>query len=144
MKIYTIGFTRTTAEEFFLRLQQSRVRRLIDIRLNPTSQLAGFAKQRDLPFLLQAIAGIEYRHLAELAPTKAMLDTYKKQGQDWAWYETRFLDLMRQRQVETRLDRTLFEDACLLCSEASAQFCHRRLVAEYLQRHWKEIEIRHL
>ncbi len=144
MKIYTIGFTRTTAEEFFLRLQQSRVRRLIDIRLNPTSQLAGFAKQRDLPFLLQAIAGIEYRYLAELAPTKAMLDTYKKQGQDWAWYESRFLDLMRQRQVETRLDRTLFEDACLLCSEASAQFCHRRLVAEYLQRHWKEIEIRHL
>ncbi|BCX88949.1 hypothetical protein MIN45_P1319 [Methylomarinovum tepidoasis] len=144
MKVFTIGFTQKSAEAFFGRLQQAGVKRLLDIRLNPGSQLAGFAKQRDLPFFLRALAGIDYRHLPELAPTRAILDAYKKHGGAWAEYERRFLALLRERQVESRFAPALFESACLLCSEPTPQHCHRRLVAEYLQRHWSGLEIVHL
>ena len=144
MTLFTIGFTKKSAEEFFGRLQQAGVQRLLDIRLNPGSQLAGFAKQRDLPFFLQTIAGIDYHYLPELAPTRDILDAYKKQGGDWDAYERRFLELLRRRRVESQLDPALFQDACLLCSEPTPQRCHRRLVAGYLQRHWQGMRVIHL
>ncbi len=144
MKIFTIGFTKTSAESFFSRLKESGVQRLLDVRLNNVSQLAGFAKKNDLRFFLKSICGIEYEHRPELAPTSDMLDEYKKEGGDWSNYEKRFLDLIQARKIEEKIPRTLLDQACLLCSEDKPHHCHRRLVVEYLKEKWGDVEIRHL
>jgi len=143
MTLFTIGFTRKSAEEFFTRLRQAGVKRLLDTRRNPDSQLAGFAKRRDLPYFLEALAGIDYAYLADLAPTREMLTAYRGDG-DWTAYERRYLALLRRRAVETRLDPTLLDHACLLCSEATPEHCHRRLAAEYLARHHAGLTVVHL
>jgi uncharacterized protein (DUF488 family) len=145
VEIFTIGFTQTTAERFFGRLRQARVRRLLDVRLNNSSQLAGFAKAKDLPYFLRELVGAEYLHEPLLAPTQELLDAYKKQGLTWEVYEARFLELIGERAIERALDPSDFEvPTALLCSEATAEQCHRRLVCEHLGRHWPNVEAVHL
>ena len=144
MKLYTIGFTKTSAESFFTRLKRSGARRIVDVRLNNVSQLAGFAKRDDLRFFLREICNMDYVHLPELAPTQDILDEYKKNNGDWAVYERKFLELMRAREIEKKIDPALIADGCLLCSEDKPHYCHRRLVAEYLKSHWGDVEIVHL
>lgn len=146
MEIYSIGFTKTSAEHFFGRLRQHGVRRLLDVRLNPSSQLSGFAKGKDLPFFLAELVGARYEHEPLLAPTPDLLSAYKRGGSiTWEEYERRFTDLMIERKVESVLDRLDFEaPTALLCSEDTAEHCHRRLVIEYLAQHWPEIRARHL
>lgn len=143
--ISTIGFTKTTAEGFFERLLKSGVKRVVDVRLHNTSQLAGFAKSDDLAYFLKKIGGIEYAHQPLLAPTDAMLKAYKKEKGDWDAYEARFMALMAQRQIENRLRPEMLEGTCLLCSEATPHHCHRRLVCEYLNDKWNgALTVRHL
>ena len=144
MKLYTIGFTKTTAESFFGRLAKAGVKKVIDVRLNNISQLAGFAKKDDLRYFLKAICGIGYEHRPELAPTQDMLDEYKKRRGEWARYEERFLELMAQRKIEETVPRSAVAEACLLCSEDKPHHCHRRLVAEYWKKKWGDLEIIHL
>jgi uncharacterized protein (DUF488 family) len=144
VKLYTIGFTKTTAESFFTRLANAGVKKVIDVRLNNVSQLAGFAKKDDLRYFLKVICDIEYEHRAELAPTQEMLDEHNKHRGTWATYEERFLDLMAQRKVEETIARSAVDQACLLCSEAGPEYCHRRLVAEYWKNKWGDLEIIHL
>jgi uncharacterized protein (DUF488 family) len=145
MEIYTIGFTQTTAESFFGRLKDAGVARLLDVRLNNSSQLAGFAKAKDLPYFLRELVGAGYEHEPLLAPTQEILDAYKKQGGSWQDYETAFLALLQQRRVEEALDRDAFDaPTALLCSEASAEHCHRRLVCEYLAARWPNVRAVHL
>ncbi len=145
MEVYTIGFTRKSAEEFFGILKKAGIRRLLDVRLNNSSQLAAFSKREDLRFFLREICGADYLHEPLLAPTQEMLDQYKKEGGDWADYERLFFALMQERQIETALDPNLFATpTVLLCSEATAENCHRRLVLEYLQERWGTLEIVHL
>ena len=145
MEIYTIGFAQKTAEQFFAALKKAEVRRLMDIRLNNTSQLAAFTKRDDLAYFLKAICGIEYVHEALLAPTQEILDAFKKEKGAWEEYERRFLALMAERKVEERVDRKPFDNrTVLLCSEPTPQHCHRRLVAEYLRSQWSDVEIVHL
>jgi uncharacterized protein (DUF488 family) len=144
MKVYTIGFTKTSAEAFFGRLKSAGVRKVADVRLNNVSQLAGFAKKDDLRYFLRAICEIDYEHRPEFAPTQDMLDAYKKKRGDWAEYEKRFLDLMEERRVEETVPREVLDGACLLCSEDKPHHCHRRLVAEYLKGRWGDLEIVHL
>ena len=144
MKVSTIGFTRKPASRFFDLLRGSGARRVVDVRLNNGSQLAGFAKKEDLAYFLGELCGMEYVHLPALAPTKEMLDDYKKRKGDWKTYEDRFLALMRQRRIEDTVPREIVADGCLLCSEDKPHHCHRRLVAEYLKQHWGEVEIVHL
>lgn len=145
MEIYSIGFTKKTARQFFEALRNAGIRRLIDVRLNNTSQLAGFAKRDDLEFFLREICRAEYVHEPLLAPTHMMLDAYKKGRGAWEEYEGRFLALMKEREIERNLDRALFEvPSVLLCSEETAEHCHRRLVLEYLAEKWGEIKIVHL
>ena len=121
------------------------IRRLIDVRLNNVSQLAGFTKRDDLAFFLRKICGIEYLHEPLLAPTQEMLDAFKKKKGSWQDYERAFLDLMADRRVEEQLDRNLFEaPTVLLCSEPTAEHCHRRLVVEYLLRKWDNVVGKHL
>lgn len=144
MKVFTIGFTKKTARKFFDTLKSAGVRRLLDVRLNNVSQLAGFAKRDDLAYFLKSICGIEYVHLPALAPTQPMLDEYKKNKGNWGIYEKQFLDLMRERKIENTLSREQIAEGCLLCSEDKPHHCHRRLVAEYLREHWGDVEISHL
>lgn len=145
MEIYTIGFTQTTAEHFFSRLAAARVGRLLDVRLNNSSQLAGFAKSKDLPYFLRELAGATYEHDPRLAPTQQLLDSYKKQKGDWVAYETQFLKLMAERQIEDALTRSDFDTpTALLCSEAGSEHCHRRLVCDYLAAHWPDVHVVHL
>ncbi|MFA4875073.1 MAG: DUF488 domain-containing protein [bacterium] len=144
MKIFTIGFTKKNAEQFFTILKQSGLMRVVDVRLNNVSQLAGFTKKEDLRFFLREICNIDYVHLPQLAPTQEILDAYKKNGGDWETYERQFLSLMAERKVEETLDRNLIDNGCLLCSEATPEHCHRRLVAEYLRDKWGNITIQHL
>ena len=145
MKLLTIGFTKKSAESFFGKLQQAGARRLVDVRLNNVSQLAGFAKRDDLKYFLKAICNIDYVHIPDLAPTQEMLDAFKKhRAADWSWYEREFLGLMRTRGIENTVSRTLLDGACLLCSEDKPEHCHRRLVAEYLKQAWGNVEIKHI
>jgi len=144
MKIFTIGFTKKSAESFFAKLQLAGVTRLVDIRLNNVSQLAGFAKRDDLRYFLKSICHIDYVHLPELAPTQRILDEYKKRNGDWNLYERQFLDLMATRKIENGISRELLEGACLLCSEDKPSHCHRRLVAEYLKDKWGDVQIEHI
>lgn len=144
MKLYTIGFTKTSAEGFFGRLKMAGVRRLVDVRLNNVSQLAGFAKKDDLRYFMREIVGASYVHRPELAPTQEMLDGYKKSGGTWEEYAQRFLALMASRHVEDNVPREQLDGACLLCSEDKPHHCHRRLVAEYLRDKWGNLEIQHL
>lgn len=145
MEIYTIGFTQTTAERFFARLAEAGIARLLDVRLNNTSQLAGFAKAKDLPYFLRELAGATYEHEPLLAPTQELLDEYKKHKGDWSAYEREFLGLMERREIERALAIADFQDpTALLCSEATAEHCHRRLVCEYLAERWPDVGVVHL
>lgn len=143
MNIYTIGFTKKSAETFFETISKSGVTRVLDTRLNNVSQLAGFAKKTDLIYFLEKICNVEYVHMTELAPTQDMLDEYKKLTHDWKRYEKKFVKLIEKRKIET-LSKSLFKDSCLLCSEEKPHQCHRRLVAEYLKAHWGKVTINHL
>ena len=144
MKLSTIGFTKKSARRFFDLLHQSGAKRIVDVRLNNRSQLAGFAKQDDLAYFLSELCEMEYVHLPALAPTKEMLDAYKKRRGDWKTYEGRFIALMRERRIEETIPKEIVVDSCLLCSEDKPHYCHRRLVAEYLKQHWGNVEIAHL
>ena len=145
MEIYSIGFTQKSAAQFFGALRAAGIRRLMDVRLNNTSQLAAFAKASDLPYFLRELCGAEYVHETLLAPTQEMLDAFKKRKGDWAVYEHEFLSLMRERRIESTLDRAQFEQrTVLLCSELTPEHCHRRLVLEYLAEQWGGVAITHL
>ena len=133
---YTIGFSGKSAEQFFDLLRQHNIRRVLDVRLWNRSQLAGFTKAHDLQFFLRAILDADYVHLPTLAPTKELLDSYKKKQISWADYAPAYLQILAERNAEAALDPDLFADACLLCSEPAADHCHRRLAAEYLQSKW--------
>ena len=144
MKLFTIGFTQKSAEEFFALLTKGGVKRVLDIRLNNKSQLAGFSKSEDLEYFLKTIGGIGYRHVVEMAPTQPLLDKARKAKGTWDGFEKQFLALMKERKVEKVLDAKVLNGACLLCSEHEPDHCHRRFVAEYLLGKYPEIEIVHL
>lgn len=144
MNIYTIGFTKKNARRFFELLRESGVKRIVDVRLNNVSQLAGFAKKDDLSFFLDQIGGIDYKHIPELAPEKEMLADYRKNHKNWTLYEKQFLDLMYTRKIEDKIPKDVIAEGCLLCSEDKPHHCHRRLVAEYLREHWGEVVVKHL
>ena len=141
--MFTIGFARKGARTFFTLLKSAGVSALLDVRLHNSSQLAGYTKRDDLAFLCEAVLGITYRHVTELAPTQEMLDRFKRHDGGWRRYEDDFLALMRERRIE-QLPRELFAKACLLCAEPTADHCHRRLAAEYLRQAWHDITIVHL
>ena len=145
MEIYSIGFTQKSASQFFGALKAHGIERLLDVRLNNTSQLAAFAKQADLAYFLREICSAAYEHEPLLAPTQEMLDAYKRHKGGWEAYKDAFLALMRSRNIESALDKESFaRKTVLLCSEPTAEHCHRRLVLEYLQKHWEGVEIHHL
>lgn len=141
----TIGFTKTTAANFFERIKNAGVKKVIDVRLHNTSQLAAFAKAEDLKFFLKEICGSHYIHQPLLAPTDDILKAFKRDKGNWSIYEHSFMRLMEQRKIESRLKPEMFQDSCLLCSEDTPHHCHRRLVCEYLNSRWNgALLVRHL
>jgi uncharacterized protein (DUF488 family) len=145
MHVFTIGYSKRTAPEFFGALRQAGIKRCVDVRLGNTSQLAGFTKQTDLPFFLKELCDIEYVAEPLLAPTRDMVDLLRKRKGSWAEYERRFLELITQREIEAQLARSVFAvSTVLLCVESTAEHCHRRLVLEYLREHWGDLSITHL
>ncbi|MBI4831524.1 MAG: DUF488 domain-containing protein [Candidatus Lindowbacteria bacterium] len=146
MRIYTIGFAGKSAEEFFTLLMKNGIQRLVDVRLNNVSQMAAFTKKDDLKYFLCVIAGIDYVHLPIFAPTKEILEDYRK-DKSWERFEERFKKLIEEVRPIEKIDAALFTEkiCCLLCSEPEAEHCHRRLVAEYLSKHSSEpVEIVHI
>jgi uncharacterized protein (DUF488 family) len=143
-QIYTIGFTKKTAKEFFTKLKAAGVKRILDIRLNNSSQLAGFAKKDDLKYFLSQINNIKYAHFVDLSPTKEILDSFKKKKIDWAEYERQFHKLMKSRKIELLMSNKIDDGDCFLCSEDKPKHCHRRLVAEYLKNSLGNIKVTHL
>ena len=144
MRTCTIGFTHKNAEDFFTRLKECGVKRVVDVRLNNVSQLAGFSKKDDLKYFLNAILGIEYVHLPILAPTPEIFDEFKRKKGDWKVFETKFVRLIKERRIEQEVPREVIDEGCLLCSEDKPHLCHRRLVAEYLREKWGGLQIEHL
>lgn len=145
METFTIGFTKKNAETFFKFIKDSKVKTLVDVRLNNVSQLSGFAKRDDLKFFLNELCGAEYIHSPELAPTKELLNAYKKGNMTWEKYEDKFLNLMAMRNVEKFINPSIMDHGCLLCSEHEPHLCHRRLVIEYLNEHSNlDLKVKHL
>lgn len=135
--VYTIGFTQKNAQTFFKLLNQNGIKRLLDVRINNTSQLAAFAKRDDLAYFLEALCDAEYVHEPLLAPTKVLLKQYRSGELDWERYEKEFLNLLAEREIETYISPAFFAvPTVLLCSEATAEHCHRRLVLNYLHAAW--------
>ena len=137
-------FTKKSAHRFFDLLRASGAKRIVDVRLNNTSQLARFAKRDDLAYFLKELCGIDYVHLPELAPTQEMLADYRKKHKDWGVYESQFLKLLWERRVQDTIAKNIIHESCLLCSENSPHHCHRRLVADYLGDYWGDIHVTHL
>ena len=145
MTLYTIGFTQKTAKEFFDKIISNSIDLLIDIRLNNLSQLAGFAKGKDLEYFSNEICNCKYVHDSYFAPTKELLANYRSKKTTWQEYENIFLRIIKDRQIEERFTKySDYENICLLCTEPTAEQCHRRLVAEYLSKHIKNIIIKHI
>jgi uncharacterized protein (DUF488 family) len=145
VEVFTIGFTKKSAAQFFGALRSAGIRRVLDVRLSNSSQLAGFTKRADLPFFLQELCGAQYLYEPMLVPTRAIRDQWLKHGGPWERYEREFRSLMAERHIEMELERSLFEmPTVLLCAEPTPEHCHRRLVLEYLQERWGGIEIVHL
>ena len=143
--LYTIGFTKKSAEQFFNLLKDNNVKQLVDVRISNSSQLAGFAKGKDLEFFVKEICHIPYRHITDFAPSKELLDRWHKQEVTWEEYEKIYIRLLKERNVLRDYGVKSFDGACFLCSEDTPEQCHRRLLAEYLQKHSKEkVQIVHL
>lgn len=144
MNVFTIGFTEKPAKRFFELIRSSGTKRVVDVRLNNTGQLAGFSKRDDLVFFLRELCQVDYIHVPELAPTAGILDAYKKHGGVWSVYEAEFLNLMEKRRIDQSIARDVIDQSCLLCSEHKPHHCHRRLVVEYLDRKWGGLKPTHL
>jgi uncharacterized protein (DUF488 family) len=142
--LYTIGFTKKTAKHFFEILKKNNVKKVIDIRLNNKSQLAGFSKGDDLQYFLHEIAGISYVHILMYAPTEDVLKQYQRGEISWIQYQKKYLELLEKRKIIENLDPTSLDRACLLCSEEVPDQCHRRLLAEYIQGNIPDVKIMHL
>ena len=143
MKLFTIGFSKKSAEEFFTLLTKNRIKKLIDIRLNNKSQLAGFANAKHLPYFLK-LHNIEYEYKPELAPTKELLDGYKKKQISWQEYEKIYNKILLDRNILNLLTKDELNNSVFLCSEPTPTHCHRRLLAEYIAKHFDNVEIKHL
>lgn len=143
--LYTIGFTKKSAEQFFSLLRANNVKQLIDVRINNSSQLSGFAKGKDLEFFAKEICHIPYKHVTDFAPTKELLDKWHKQEVSWEKYEDIYTSLLKKREILKKYGVKQYNGACFLCSEETTENCHRRLLAEYMQKHSaEEVKIIHL
>jgi len=143
-KLYTIGFTQKSAEEFFTTLEQNNVESILDIRFNNDNHLSSFARKKHLPFLLNQILGCKYDYLPVLAPTRELFKGYKDGIISWPVYCNKYISTLKEIQPESFITEGQLNNACLLCSESTPKKCHRRLAAEYLAGKFPDTRIKHL
>ncbi len=143
MKLFTIGSTKKTAEEFFSLLEQNNVKSVIDIRLK-VGALSGFSKKSDLPFFLDRISGISYSEMNQCAPTDELIKDYQNDEITWSEYRREYLKIIKERKILDDFSKKMLNRACLLCFEPEPDHCHRRILAEYLQKNYSDISIIHL
>ena len=136
--LYTIGFTKKSAEQFFNLLRNNGVKQLVDVRISNSSQLAGFAKGKDLEYFTNEICHIPYKHIVDFAPTKQLLDQWHKHEVTWPEYTEIYTNILKSREIIKKYGVKSFDNTCFLCSEDTPEQCHRRLLAEYMQEHSKE------
>ena len=142
---FTIGFTKKSAEQFFELLKSNKVKQLVDVRISNGSQLAGFAKGKDLAYFVKQICGIDYKHITDFAPTKELLDRWHKETVTWAEYIEEYTAMLKQRDIIKKYGVKQFDGSCFLCSEETPEMCHRRLLTEYMKNHSvEEVKIVHL
>jgi len=144
IKLYTIGFTKKSAKQFFELLKKNGIKKIIDIRINNSSQLAGFAKGADLEYFAKEIANIGYSHFTDFAPTKELLSDYQNKKVDWVGYQKIFRQLIEKRNIDKKYNIKDFDNACFLCSEELPTQCHRKLLVEYFKEKKSDILIVHL
>ena len=144
IKIFTMGFTKKNAERFFTLLKKNGIKKLVDIRLNNHSQLAGFTKGEDLKYFLKELAGIDYEHDLDFAPTKELLKNYQGKKISWNDYEKEFNQILETRMKNKLTDPNEYNMACFLCSEPTPEKCHRRLVAEFLNARFQNVDVAHI
>ena len=143
--LYTIGFTKKSAEQFFNLLRDNGVKQLVDVRISNGSQLSGFAKGKDLEFFVKEICHIPYKHITDFSPTKELLDKWHKQVVTWKEYEDIYTSMLKERDILRKYGVRQFDGTCFLCSEETTENCHRRLLAEYMKKHSaEEVKIVHL
>lgn len=134
-KIYTIGFTKKDAKTFFELLKENGVSLVIDVRLNNTSQLAGFSKYPDIKYFLGKCVKCYYKSDKLFSPTEETLKDYKNKVINWDQYVIQFNETMELRKIRDYIKSNynhVFEKEtiCFLCSEETPEQCHRRLIAE--------------
>lgn len=144
IRLYTIGFTEKSAERFFQLLEHNQVKKIIDTRVSNNSQLSGFAKGKDLAFFAKQLANIDYEHHLKFAPSRELLGAYRKKEISWDEYTEEYIGLLDERNISKEVDIASLHECCLLCSEHTAEKCHRRLLAEYFQQLNSDIEAIHL
>ncbi len=133
-RIFTIGFTKKSAEQFFDILQKNEIDLIADVRLNNKGQLAGFTKERDFKYFL-SLFKIDFIHLINFAPTKGLRNSYHS---DWNYeiYKNNYIKLLNSRDAVTNLVKLNlpYNNICLLCSEPEADKCHRSVAAEEISK----------
>jgi len=144
IQLFTIGFTGKSAEDFFGKIKQANVKKIIDTRLWATSQLAAFARKKDLPFFLKQLCDVAYEYSEICAPTQDILKAYKEEKITWAEYECEYKALINTRDLEEHFRPQDMEGACLLCACKDESKCHRRLLAEFFQEKWPNVQVTHL
>ncbi len=143
--LYTIGFTKKSAEKFFELLKKNGVKQLVDIRISNNSQLAGFAKGKDLAYFAQQICGIRYKHIVDFAPSKDLLDRWHKKTVTWDEYVSEYTSMLKSRVIIQKYGIQQFDGSCFLCSEETPENCHRRLLVEYMAKaSTEDVHIIHL
>jgi uncharacterized protein (DUF488 family) len=143
--LFTIGFTKKSAEQFFELLKKNAVKTLVDVRISNASQLAGYAKGKDLEYFVKQICNINYRHIVDFAPTKELLSDYRKETVSWEEYEKIYTELLKARKIIQKYGVKQFDGSCFLCSEDTPEHCHRRLLSEFMKAHsTEEVKIIHL
>ena len=143
--LYTIGFTKKSAEQFFELLRKNHIKKLVDVRINNSSQLAGFAKGSDLEYFAKNLCNADYVHITDFAPTKDLLSRWRKEEVNWEQYTKIYLGLLKDRSIIKKYSIKSFNNSCFLCSEETPEMCHRRLLADYLkEKSNEEVRIIHL
>ena len=145
-EIYTIGFTKKTAQTFFELLKEKQIEIVLDIRLNNTSQLAAFTKYPDIEYFLHEISNIAYIHDTKFSPTEETLNRYKKKEINWDQYVEEFIQTMKSREIAKyiKANYLIEKKICLLCSEVTAIQCHRSLIANEFKEIINELKVIHL
>jgi len=144
LDLFTIGYTKKSAEKFFGIISENKIEIVADVRLYNSTQLAGFSKSWDLKYFLKQICNCSYIEMQEFAPTRSLFDNYKKGYIKWHEYERVYNEFLNTRANLDFFGAFQNKRICLLCAEDTPECCHRRLLAEKIAITYDNVTIVHL